>query len=243
MNEYAVQLFKDEKFDEAKTVFGIATDLDDRNENYRAHSGAAKYSLGQYESAIDDLTIALDLVDNHQIALTYRGYSWQAIGNYRAAVEDMSNVQCISAEHYYVAYYRGHLHEKFEQWQRAIDDYLLAFDLDSTQTGAGVSLARIQAGCPDASFRDADKAIENSQSMCARTNWKDWVPISVLAAAHAESGDFKSAIKYAQQALDLAPEIEKPERSLRVAQYQNSEPFRIPAFNSNQENNDSSAQQ
>ncbi|EMI16491.1 hypothetical protein RMSM_06585 [Rhodopirellula maiorica SM1] len=64
-------------------------------------------------------------------------------------------------------------------------------------------------------------------------NWDDWVAVSVLGAAYSEAGDFDRALKYARMALELAPAHEKPERSKRIAQFRNHEPFRIPPTDSN----------
>ncbi len=94
----------------------------------------------------------------------------------------------------------------------AFDDYLIAYKLDSTQNSAGIYLARLQAGCPVESLRDASKAIENATNMCVRTNWKDWIAISVLAAAYSEADDFDKALNYAKLAYELAPDDEKDER-------------------------------
>ena len=232
LNNYATKLFIDEQYESASEAFGRAIELDGQSAHYWAHRGASKHSMGQHNAAIDDLSTALDLDRTHQIALTYRGYSLMAIENYPAALDDFTKVKCTTSDHYSLAYYRGHLHEILHHWKLALDDYLLAFQLDSTETDAGISLARLQAGCPDETFRDAEKAMENANNMCVRTNWDDWVAISVLGAAYSEAGEFDSALKYAKMALEMAPDNEKPERTRRIAQFQNQQPFRIPPTDS-----------
>lgn len=228
LNNYATRLFIDEHYAQANEAFARAIELDERSAHYWAHRGASKHSMGQHDAAIQDLSTALDLDSTHQIALAYRGYSLLAIEDYPAALADLTKVECTTSEHYSVAYYRGHLHELLHQWKQAFDNFLLAYQLDSTQTGAGISLARLQAGCPDETLRDGDKAVENARNMCVRTNWNDWVAISVLGAAYAEAGEFDSALKYALMTLEMAPDDEKSERTRRITQFQNRQPFRIP---------------
>ena len=228
LNNYAAKLFIDEQYAPAVKAFTRAIELDNKSALYWAHRGASKYSLGHHNDAIQDLSTALDLDSSHQIALIYRGYTFMAMEDYPMALADLTKVECTSSNHYVVAYYRADLHERLQQWKQAFDNFLLAFQLDPSQTDAGIALARLQAACPDDSLRDGDKAIENANNMCARTNWNDWAAISVLGSAYAEAGDFDSAIKYAVMALEMAPEDEKPERSRRITQFQNRQPFRIP---------------
>ena len=106
-------------------------------------------------------------------------------------------------------------------------DYLLAYELNPSETTAGISLARLQAACPVQEIRNGSKAVDNAYRMCVRTEWKDWVAVSVLAAAHAEEGNFETAVKFAKRASDLAPEEKKTERQRRIEQFQAGIPFRI----------------
>jgi tetratricopeptide (TPR) repeat protein len=64
------------------------------------------------------------------------------------------------------------------------------------------------ATCPDPSFRNGGKAVQDAKIACKLTNWTDEAAIDSLAAAYAETGDFDSAVRYAEQALtvkDVSP--------------------------------------
>jgi hypothetical protein len=61
--------------------------------------------------------------------------------------------------------------------------------------------AWFQATCPDASFRSGQQAVKDAKAACSIMAWKDENMIDILAAAYAETGDFDSAVRYAQQAL------------------------------------------
>ncbi len=102
-----------------------------------------------------------------------------------------------------------------------------------------IGLARFQATCPVAELRDGAKAVENATKACELTNWKDWEYLDTLAAAYAEAGDFDSAIKWQQKAIDLLPEDEEEPSERRAKRradfeerlklYQSGKPYREKA--------------
>jgi tetratricopeptide (TPR) repeat protein len=61
--------------------------------------------------------------------------------------------------------------------------------------------ARIRATCPDSAFRDGQAAVKDAMNACKLMRWQDERSIEVLAMAYAETGDFDSAVRYAEQAL------------------------------------------
>jgi len=129
-----------------------------------------------------------------------------------------------------VAYHRGFARQEVFAWERAAEDFALAYRLDDSLHAAAISLARLQACCPLAVVRDGQKAVANAERICAIEGWNNWSSVSIVAAAYAECGDFATAIRYAQQAHDLAPDDEKPERLRRIEQFQRNECYRLPEW-------------
>ena len=228
INSYAVTLWIDGRYEDSIEAFSRSINLVSDSADYWGNRGGARYSRGDHKNAIGDLSIALRIDSMHQYSLVCRGYALMAIEEYSSALNDLAKVACDAPEHYMIASCRGHLHELLHHWPQAIEDYELACALSSTETAARVAIARLQAGCPDESVRNATAALSNASSVCAQLNWEDWIAISVLGAAYSEANDFENAVKYARMALELAPEQEKPERLQRIAQYLNQQPFRIP---------------
>jgi alkyl sulfatase BDS1-like metallo-beta-lactamase superfamily hydrolase len=61
--------------------------------------------------------------------------------------------------------------------------------------------AWFRATCPDPSFRDPRGAVDDAKKACNITNWREADPIDTLAVASAENGDFESAARYVEKAM------------------------------------------
>lgn len=90
------------------------------------------------------------------------------------------------------------------------------------------ALAWFLATCQDNSIRNGPEAVRHATSACELTYWREWKYIDTLAAAWAESGDFKRAIEYEQQALALKDLDENARKKLedRLALYRKRQPVR-----------------
>jgi Flp pilus assembly protein TadD len=224
---YGARLAADAQYDAAIDVFTCVLDLDPSVTEYWAHRGVANHCAGHLTNADDDLTQALTLDPNHQTARTTRGYARLSLGKVREAVDDLERVRCEQPEHSTIALYRGHARADLGDWHGAVEDYRLAHELDHSETAATISLARLQATCPVDEIRDGAKAVDNAHSVCVRTQWNDWIAVSVLAAAHAEEGNFDKAVEFAKQSYEMAPDEAKSERQQRIEQFKQRIPFRI----------------
>jgi hypothetical protein len=65
-------------------------------------------------------------------------------------------------------------------------------------------LAHLYATCPDSNLRDGKKAVEHGQRACELSEWKNPQALHTLAAGYAEAGDFASAIRCENTALQDA---------------------------------------
>jgi hypothetical protein len=77
------------------------------------------------------------------------------------------------------------------------------------------------------SYRDGTKAIAAATKACELTNWNNPIMLSVLAAAHAEAGDFEAAVKWQTQANSLTnTPAEKSFSESRLTLYRERKPTR-----------------
>ena len=78
-----------------------------------------------------------------------------------------------------------------------------------------------------AQYRDGAKALAAAKLACELTGYKEAASLDTLAAACAEAGDFASAIKWEQKAIELKTDAnEKADYGERLMLYQHKKPFR-----------------
>jgi hypothetical protein len=90
--------------------------------------------------------------------------------------------------------------------------------------------AWILATSPDATYRDGRLAVAAATRASELTNGRDGRVLSTLAAAYAEIGDFATAVRWQERALEqVAAEGRslKPEQD-RLSLYRSAKPFRLP---------------
>jgi len=83
--------------------------------------------------------------------------------------------------------------------------YAMAFD----------ERAWFRATCRNESFRNPKGAIDDAKKACTITQWKEAEPIDTLATACAASGDFDSATRYEEQAMQ-AYDASNMQKTLRA---------------------------
>lgn len=90
-------------------------------------------------------------------------------------------------------------------------------------------IAWLCATSPDDKARNGKLAVEFATAACTATDFKDDTMIDTLAAAYAETGDFASAIKWAEKSIELATEKKKTANangySQRLAGYKENKPY------------------
>jgi len=96
-----------------------------------------------------------------------------------------------------------------------------------------LSLASIRATTPYYELRNGQEAVELASTACELTRESDPWALDVLAAAHAENGEFREALRTAEAALRLALAAGDQTRvalvQKRIEAYQQNQPFRRSA--------------
>jgi serine/threonine-protein kinase len=113
----------------------------------------------------------------------------------------------------------------------AVASFREAVRLDPTYAHPHSSLAYLLAAGPDG-VRNGKQAVEHAARACELNGWKDPSLLNLLAAAHAEAGDFDKALEYNAKALDFADFEKAHGRHARMQRdlYRQKKPYRAPVF-------------
>jgi tetratricopeptide (TPR) repeat protein len=144
------------------------------------------------------------------------------------AIQDLNTVLRLRPGVLLVQVLRGTIYEHLGNYGRALADYEHVVSITSSlplnRAFAQNSRAWLRATCRDASFRNGTQAVADAKSVCNETNWSEVAYIDTLAAAHAEAGDFDSAIQFEQRAIKGAREerwsIKDPQRRRAAYEHQ-----------------------
>ncbi len=176
-------------------------------ENTKLHSVWESIEDGRLKEAVQLIEELRSLKDAETTARIEGAVKWLSSAYYNRAETKMSG-------------------GKFAE---AISDYEAAVRVDPGYAPAFNGLAWLRATCLLAEFRDGAKAVEQATKACELTNWKKARYVGTLAAAYAETGDFDSAVKRQEEAIDLLTEKQEYLRAYfeeRLKLYQSGKPYR-----------------
>jgi len=228
-----VALWNDKNYDEAILVFGQVIELHPGGSTesaahcYRGDAWAAKK---EHDRANQDFDEAIRLDPKYALAIHRRGRALAAKKEYDRAIRDYDEAIRLDDRFAFFFDDRGLALAAKSEFERALNDYDKAIRLDlDNYAFASAHKAWLLATCPNAKYRDGTEAVELATRACKLTDWKDASCWEVLAAAHAEAGDFDQAIQWQQKALENRQPVEEldAQRRKRLDLYRAGKPCRM----------------
>jgi tetratricopeptide (TPR) repeat protein len=187
----------------------------------------AREEKGDRDEAIADCNRAARLRPELATPVFLRARLRDAKGDPEKALDDYNEAIRLEPENATAFTVRAIHWSSKGAYDKAMTDFDRAIALDPQNAGAHGGLAWMCATCPDAGYRNGKLAVASATRACELKGWMGDRPLSVLAAACAEAGDFEAAVNWQQKAVELQKVGKDEEEGLaRLALYQARMPYR-----------------
>ena len=213
-------------FEKAAAEFTEAIRLDEKSARAFNNRAFVEVELGFLDAALADVNQAIELDPKYAEALNNRGVIYRTRGDFRKAIEDYSTALEIAPWYANAYANRGYANKKLKDFEAAITDYKLALKVNPKFAGAMNDLAWLQATCTKDSVRDGESALKLATEACELTGEKNPECLDTLAAALAETGDFKKAVSTQLKAIKLTEAADLGPLKERLELYKKDKAFR-----------------
>jgi Zn-dependent membrane protease YugP/Tfp pilus assembly protein PilF len=181
---------------------------------------------GSLDAALADYTAALEKAPGQPDILRDRGLCWLHKGVLYRAAADLDEAIRLNPSDAIALNNRGVVFLKAGDYRRALADLDEASRLKPDFPNPHKHRAWLQATCPQAEFRNGAEGVANATRALELSGWKETEWLGVLAAAHAEAGNWAQALEWQSKCLDGSPAEMKLHMQERLALYQAGQPFR-----------------
>jgi tetratricopeptide (TPR) repeat protein len=190
--------------------------------------GMIAVERAEWQKARDELTRALQIDPRHPDAQCGMASIYLSRGDNKRALEVLDQAIAIEPKSPDAHGNRALVYLTLGKYDKALDDLDDVLKVAPGSARALRERAWILATCPDAKVRNGELAVAAATRACEATGGKDSRCVATLAAAYAESGDFDSALKYQQKAIELldAKSTDAREYKRLLLRYHGKKPYR-----------------
>jgi tetratricopeptide (TPR) repeat protein len=212
--------------DRALADLNHALDLAPRHVGALTARGNIWLARGNPDAALADYTASLEQAPTQADALRDRGLCWLQKGVLYRAAADLDESLRLNPTDAVAFNNRGVVFMKAGDYQHAVTDLNEAIRLMPEFPNPHKHLAWLWATCPEAEFRNGAASVVSATRALELNGWKSTEWLGVLAAAHAEAGEWEKAIEWQTKCLDAAPAEAQAAMCDRLAMYQAGQSFR-----------------
>lgn len=176
-------------------------------------------TMGEHEKSIEDLSRYILVSPKDDFGYIHRALSLSAIKKFDKAISDLNKAIKLKPNKSKGYLHRGNTYSKTGNYNLALADFEKAIAMDPKSSSVYQAMAWFHATCPEKDFRDGTAALRFAEKSM-EIEKKRFTPrlYDTLAAAYAELGQFKNAIKAQKQAIALLKEeknVDKSEYEIR----------------------------
>ncbi len=229
-NDYGIKLLREGKPREADELFRKALEFDHTLVDAHVNLGLVAAQSGRVKQAIQHFKGALHFDPKNQTALFNLGVARLRSREFEPAVERFRQLLKLNANHAVAHCNLGVALGELGEGAQAVEHYRACRKILPEHQASALYLAWLLATLPEASMRNGREAVALAQEVVKKQKQADPRALDTLAAAYAETGNFKLAVQYAESALRAATQLNRKEVASgierRLLLYQLRKPFR-----------------
>ena len=207
--------------------FNASLQLNPQDVYALANRAGAWFKSHEYEKAIADHTQAIG-IEPTAAGYNNRGYAHAQLGDFEKAIADYNAALKLDPRDMVPLWNRIAVRREQHKYDRVVKDLSLVLRREPNNTHALEQRALLLSASPDAELRDGKKAVADATRLCELARWTNANALNVLAAAYAETANFKKAVEWQTKALEMAAdEAARARFATNLKLYKKHKPYRM----------------